>query len=422
MKGVSRTSHGVSRVFAVLLLACLMAAPLVQGVMSASPEDSTTSLGPGDTRGDYPLGYTHRPLVSMFTSLSCPPCMANADPAYTQYWNEYGYMEGQPVNLIVFHLHAGGAKDDPLYTEEGSQWADHQNIIGTPTILVDGGYREPDPSYEDIKSAVEDAGNREGVLGPRGEDFKVVEVRTWSQYNGDSFTVKVWVHYVEKQGGRIIDMNSDLNALINVAMVEDLVDAYSSDLEENVTCYNVFRGFAAQEDVTLSKGDEWTQEYTWQIPELDPEVDNVVPIDPFNVFPVVVVYDKDDTTSGGANGWPGATRCVNSATPRSTMYDMGTVPPEVENVSAVGDGGGSLVEVSFSSPVAKSFLFYNTVSEDYNGTWKNVEMNVSEDGLSASVRVPVEGKIFYRVLAYDGEMSEIKTDASAVVPGGAVRS
>gem|GEM_PF-6469791 len=363
---------------------------------------------PGDR--EYPRGYTHRPLIALYTSLSCPSCMDNAEPAYQTYWQENGYVEGQPVNLVVFHLHAGGNRDDPLWTEEGSQWADHQNIIGTPTFLVDEGYRNPSPSYNDLKQAVEESGNRDGtpgaenIPGGQGEAFRETEIRVWSMYSNGTFHIQVWVEYIGKHGGNPL-INQDLNGLINICMVEDNVTAYSSEIQDNVTCHNAFRGFAAQEDVTLRPGEEWSGNYTWEVPDLDPEEDNVVPINVQNVFPVAVVYDKDDTSSGGAQGWPGATRCVNSATPRSTVYDLGITPPKVENVTAEN----GKIHIKFDRAVIGGFVAYNTISENYTGEWKTAALMISEDGMEGNVSLNVKRDVYYQIVFYDANWTEGKT-------------
>lgn len=387
---------------------------------------SAPEISGGEPDIEYPNGYTHRPLISLYTSLSCPGCMDNADPAVSQYWSEFGYAQGAPVSLIIFHLHAGGNRDDSLYNEEGDAWADHQQILGTPTFLVDGGYRYPSTTYTSLKESVDEAGDwgngGTGFLGLRPEPFKVTEARVSSVYENGTFKVKASVSYVESQGTTPLDDQS-LSALIKVAMVEDNVIAYSSynageGREEYVNCHNAFRGWAGSGSATMSPGQEWSGEFTWTIPELDPEEDNVVAINPVNVHPVLVVYDEDDTSSGGAEGYPAATRAINSATPVSTAYDLSNTAPTIEEPAGSYRDGKVRISATLddSDSLYRAYVAYNMNAPNYTGPWSMAEMTITGEGpyqATASIDSKEGQSVYYMIIAYDGEWAESKSQVSS---------
>ncbi|MCK4718965.1 MAG: hypothetical protein KAT70_09870, partial [Thermoplasmata archaeon] len=342
-------------------------------------------------------------------------CMAEGEPAHTAYWEANGYLEEQPVTTVVFHLREGG---DVLYTAEGSEWAQHQNIQFVPFILTDDGYRNTATNEATIEQDVNEAGARTGITGPPGigEAFRKADVEVTQLFTGSSFRVKAAVRYNEKEGGVLAlgELRGDgdtLNGFINICMVEDHVDAYSPEIDMNVTCHNVFRGFAAKmEPVVLQPGESWSGEFTWTVPELDPG-DNQVPIDITNVFVVAVLYDSDDTSSGGANGWPGATRSINSATPLSTAYDHKATPPAAGNATAFIENEKTKITVPLESDngIAGAFIAYNTNSSNHSGTWTVEEMNVSDTN-EAVAYLDTMDTFYYRLMVYDDNWTEARTE------------
>ena len=73
-----------------------------------------------------------------------------------------------------------------------------------------------------------------------------------------------------------------------------------------------------------------------------------MPINPANVFPVAVIYDMDDTSSGrgdgsgnedGGDGNDGSPRELNSATPEGTAYDEQAEPPSIKLEDPTSEGG-----------------------------------------------------------------------------------
>jgi len=399
-----------------LCFAAALVAVLVVGMLPVEADTHAFMENGSVLEVEYPRGYTHRPFIAFYTSLSCPPCMSSAEPAHTSYWESNGYEEGQPVTTVVFHLRAGGAGDDILYHEEASAWASHQYVVGTPSIFIDDGYYNADSSESSISDGVEAAGSRSGTTGfgvIQGDTFKRAELEVYYLPSETEFRVRAVVRYIESEGGPPGPRgNVRLNGFLNIFMVEDMIDAYSSDIDENVTCHNAFRGFAKmKEPVVLDEGGEWSGEFTWKIPELDID-DNQLPIDPSNLFPVAVLYDSDDTSSGGLNGWPGATRSMNSATPKSTAYDIKASPMDISDVVAIVGDETTIVSVDFGDEeVSGAVIVYNTISTDHNGTWRFAELSESGDG-KWTAEIRHTGKIYYSLRVYDENWVETRTDIS----------
>ena len=85
------------RSISILLLALLlMAAP---AVTTATPDTVATV----SADREHPNGWTHRPLVELFTSLSCVFCMSYADPAMDEVLHDIEGDSSVPYHIVYFH-------------------------------------------------------------------------------------------------------------------------------------------------------------------------------------------------------------------------------------------------------------------------------------------------------------------------------
>ena len=272
------------RSFSILLLALLlMAAP---AVTSATPDTVATV----SADREYPNGWTHRPLVELFTSLSCVFCMSYADPAMDEVLHDIEGDSSVPYHIVYFHQPNGGAGDDPFHTEDSNaRMRDHYGQTGTPNAQFDGNYRYEgggsESNYDDYKAELEDSGPRDG---DDGEDFKIVDLDIYSEFIGSStegevgtFKVRVDMTYHglagpeswEQQAG-LEDTN--LDGTLYVFMVEDDVTAWSSYLEQDWVNMRVFRGYAIEgEEFTLQKDEAATYEAVWKVPTTQVDADGV---------------------------------------------------------------------------------------------------------------------------------------------------
>ena len=170
------------RSLSILLLALLlMAAP---AVTTATPDTVATV----SADREYPNGWTHRPLVELFTSLSCVFCMSYADPAMDKVLHDIEGDPAVPYHVIYFHQPNGGAGDDPFHTEDSNaRMRDHYGQTGTPNVQFDGNFRYEgggsESNYNDYKAELEDSGPRDG---DDGEDFKIVDLDIYSEFMGSS--------------------------------------------------------------------------------------------------------------------------------------------------------------------------------------------------------------------------------------------
>lgn len=401
------------------IILVLMVLPLQDCAPFQNP-GTAQYLPVSDIDMEYPKGYSHRPIMEFYTSLSCAPCMENGEPSTTMVWEQNGYTDEQPFTFIVFHMTNGGDHDDPLVTDEGIERYGEYNVIGTPDIYVDAGYRHPGTSMSEIESAIDESGSRtdDGIT----THFRPVDVFVWQLFTGDGFDVKVRVVYNGESSylpslSDPTPMADDIHGSLDVFMVEDQVWAYSSDLGHNVTAHNVFRGYAAHaEEVVLLRDQTFEKTYHWDIP-----TGLEVPIDPLQISPIVAIFDTQDTSSGGSESKPGNPRGVGSATPLSTKYDTKGEAPEIITIDEkqLDKIAEITLELSDAQGVDSAFITYNYESEDYNGTWQMVQVELEPgNDVVGKASVPLKGSkpLYYSVISFDGNWTQGKSEAFKFSP------
>lgn len=375
--------------------------------------------------GEYPNGYTHRPIMELFTSTSCGPCMNYADPAIAELWETEGDTPEQPWVFIAFHQSSGGALDDKFVTDESKERAEHYLVQATPTAEFDGGYIEVIGGGEDTKDEYDqdfdDSGNRDDEIFS-ATDFKEVTMYIHQEFDGDGFMVNVSVEYPID----LDDKMPTLDGTLEVFMVEDDIWAYSSALDEVVLLHNVFRGYAIKDmDVQLNQGDSATFIGRWDIPH-----DVEVPVDPLNVFAVAVLYDDDDTSSereADGNHHAQSPRAVQCTTPRATLYDLGEEGPIIGVPEITWNGRAWDIEVYLNDDdnMSSAWIFYTTNYTE-NSTdvieWQWAEMilpsechgPVCDIASSGIAKVEIElGRteaFYFRIVAYDGNKTASISD------------
>ncbi len=388
---------------------------------------------------DYPNDWTHRPVLEHFTGLSCPPCMSGAHPDSTQLWQEEGYTEGNPWNYIEFHELNGGGEDDLMTDESEDRMRYYQpGVSGTPSLEADGGYVQlggshgstADANYADMKEALADSGNRDAI--------KKVKLDVVSKFDGSEFVINVTVEYL--QNDEAFDpfnplAPDTLNGLLHVFMIEDNVTAWSTVNEEYVTTHNVFREYGMEgEEITLEVGETWNKMAVWNVPTTairDGEEEEIrVPINPLNVYPVAVLYDTDDTSSGRGDGsdnndggdGDGTPRALNSATPMSSAYDADQTPPTIRDITLKKEGKkvNASLYLDDRDDIAGAIILYTTSLGGDNEsvpTWMSAEIKLKacvgdvcdkkESGLGyATLDITPGTEFYFYVLAYDGEWTQ----------------
>ena len=109
-----------------VMLMTMLGAPLVasgesmQDLSRISEEISTSEPR------DYPNGWTHRPVVEVFTSLSCSPCMSNSEPQVISMHEALKQDNSQPYTIVTFHQTNGGDGDDPTASQEAKEQDEHE--------------------------------------------------------------------------------------------------------------------------------------------------------------------------------------------------------------------------------------------------------------------------------------------------------
>ena len=257
----------------------------------------------------YPKDYTHRPMLELFTSLSCAPCMNNAHPAIEEVMNEAENTSGVPFNMVAFHLNNPGSDDltTPESTARHSYYKD-DIVEGVPNMIFDGGYNEQIPSDSvEIQENIDASGGREVKKATLWVRFEIVE---------DKLEFDVKVNNVD---------TSNIRGNLYVFIVENEVEAYSSVLDENVSSDHVFRGYPEEwgggTSVNIGAGGWHNQTGLWQI-----DTQATIPINPDKLSVVAALYDVTDLSvrTPPDNDFKGLTpRCIQSATPETTEYDGG---------------------------------------------------------------------------------------------------
>ena len=286
-----------------------------------------------DESRTYPNGWTHRPVMEYFTTLSCPPCM-NIQPDIGTLWNEFREDPAQPVTFISFHQINGGNGDDEFASQESKDRYNHYSVQGTPDAQFDGGYIEElgggDGTYDTYKDHYFESGER---------DVKPTELNVYQEFREDRFVFTVNLTYLG-EGGISTPIDPDvLDSSVYLFVVEDDIMAWSSVEEKEVMMHNVFRETALHnEQVEIQPEETWSHQVEWIIPDTidyvsghadrdgnaqEGEHSIPTPINPAKVSVVAVVYDNDDTsrtTTAGKTGNSADTpRAIQSATPSSPL-------------------------------------------------------------------------------------------------------
>lgn len=380
----------------LLMLATLLAVPAGAGPPLERPDglpgtDAPLAI-PSDFRG-------HRPLLEFFTGLSCPACMAGPHPETEELYESMRDDDSVPWNYVVFHELNGGGVDGLATPESRTRMRHYQpGVSGTPDVEIDGGWHTLGGFYgkEDItpsatQGALDDATDRyQRSFDPRHprdtlrNNFKFVNLEVSQHIEGREWVVMVKVQYL---GMDRLLLEDNLRGSLYIFMVEDDVTAYSTVEEAAVLNHNVFRGYAKEGlEFELAPGEEQVFAGEWTIPEIvvDPNEEypdgTPVPIKTMDITAVAAVYDLDDTTSGdGVYGNPNPVpRCIQSATPRSTAYDLDNVADPVGEVKVTEEGSTLSFEVAIddSDGVASAAMHFTTEGPD-SVNWTPVELTVT---------------------------------------------
>ena len=378
---------------------------------------------------EYPNGWTHRPIMEQFTSLSCPPCMS-IEPDVAKLWKEFKEDPAQPVTFISFHQTNGGESDDEFVSQESKDRYEYYAVQGTPDAQFDGGYIEElgggDGTYDTYKDHYFESGER---------DVKPTELRVWQEFREDRFIFTVNLTYLG-EGGISTPLNPDiLDSSVYLFVVEDDIMAWSSVEEKEVLTHNVFRENAlTNEQVELLPAETWTHQVEWVIPDTidymsghedrdgnaqEGEHPIPTPINPAKISVVAVVYDNNDTsrtTSSGKTGNAADTpRAANSATPQTTAYDEQNEPPKV--VSYDEELSGNIAEVSAvledEDGIGSAYVIYNFHNGSYNDeAWGVMPMEIDENNVAtASIEFSSGDPVWYRILLVDGKQGFAASDA-----------
>ena len=457
-KGARNGRHGPGAAFVVALL---LLVPLLAVTVGGGPAPAPGRDGAPDGPLPPPTGFLgHRPLLELFTGLSCPSCMAGPHPELEAMYEGIRDDESVPWTYVVFH-ELNGRGIDGLATDESRDRMRYYQpgVSGTPDAEVDGGwsemggmYQKPTPNTANAQTALAAATVRyERSFDPFNirdslrNDFKFVNLEVQQHYEDGQWVVIVNIDYL---GMDRILIEEDLDGILYVFMVEDDVTAYSDVEEADVLNHNVFRGYAIEgQQFTMSPGEEQIFSGVWEIPNItiDPNKEypagTPVPIKTMDITAVAAVFDMDDTSSAdGRNGNPNPVpRCIQSATARSTAYDMDNTATAVGEVTVSEEDGTLYFVAAIDDPdgVATAALHWSTEGPD-SPKWSAVQMGVDgeevcdDEGVcyayadaTASAQVEANGadEIWYVVTFTDGlgamGKSEILAyDVGAAVPSG----
>ncbi len=377
----------------LLMVVTVLIGPVGGGLPVERPDVvDTPSAIPTDFRG-------HRPLLEFFTGLSCPSCMGGPHPETEEMYEAIRGDDSVPWNYVVFHELNGGGEDGLANDDSYDRMRYYQpGISGTPDIEVDGGwhtlggfYGKDSISTTNTQAALDGATNRyQRQIDPRHpldmirNDFKFVNLEVSQHLEGNEWAVIVKIHYL---GMDRLLLEENLRGSLYVFMVEDDVTAWSAVEDDYVLNHNVFRGYAIEGfEFELAPGEDTLVADYWEIPEItvDPGEEypdgTPVPIKSMDITAVAAVYDLDDTSSGdGIYGNPNQVpRCIQSATPQSTAYDLDNEAAPVGEVTISEDGSTLTFDAEIDDPdgVASAAIHFTT--EGANGTyWTPVELKVS---------------------------------------------
>jgi len=389
-----------------------------------SVSSSRGDLGPSN-------GWTHRPVVEHFTGLSCSPCMNGAHPDLSRLWEESGYTDEQPWNYIEWHEYNGGHEDALATEDTRARMRFYQpGVSGTPCADVDGGFVEAGGShqqtsscdYDYVKNALDESGNRDD------NHMKMIDIEVHNTFDADArkFIINVTVTYVSDNDNGDPFHDPRLNGHLYVFMLEDNVTAWSKTLDEYALCHNVFREYAIEDETFSIIQTGLSQDFhaEWEIPDTmvaDPDDDGnyeeipiQVPINPLNVYPLAVVYDDDDRSSGtedsntdGDDG-RGSPRALQSAIPKTTAYDRGNEKTEIDLPTPTMEGTDFVVLAQLSDdsgePDNGYLVWRNT--QDANNTeehWQVIEMYRNGNRWEGAIPVNETSNITYGVMTFDSD-------------------
>jgi cytochrome c biogenesis protein CcdA len=325
--------------------------------------------------------------------------MAGPHPETEEMYADIRDDESVPWNYVVFHELNGGGEDGLANEESRNRMRHYQpGISGTPAIEVDGGwhtlggfYGVDSISTSNTQAALDAATDRyEPSFNPRRpmqvlrNDFKFVNMEVSQHLEGDEWVVMVNVHYL---GMDRLLLEENLDASLYIFMVEDDVTAWSTVEDDYVLNHNVFRGSALWDhQFTMAPGEEKTFAGLWQIPDIvvDPNEEypegTPVPVKTMDITAVAAIYDMGDTSSGnGVNGNPNPVpRCIQSATPQSTAYDLANSAEPVGDITITADGSTLEFEVMIDDADGVSSAAVHFTTEGANGTyWTALELSVT---------------------------------------------
>ena len=437
--------------FSALCMVAVMLLTMVAAPLAASGEpmqETTRIIEEVSTVSprEYPNGWTHRPVVEVFTSLSCSPCMSNSEPQVHAMQEMLAQDDSQPFTVVTFHQTNSAPNDDPTASQEAKDRYGYYSPIGTPDGEIDGGYIQS----QDLYSSIEEAGER---------DVAPTTLNVTQTYNGEgSFILTATLTYIGEgfnpdptdPAGWIPDaLDGDvLDYEIQLFMIEHDVYAYSSYVDSLVVTPMVYRGNAGTPATgSLGAGEETSVMAEWAIPTeiTHPDGHNtpgVHPLDPMiipgNIEVVAVVYDQnDEAKSSSPNPKQGLIRAINSATPRSTAYDAENEMPTVAMVEETTSNGNANIMAFFDDEdgIGTASVFYNYESANYTGEWfsQNLEIQGSEicdeqgvcyaygDATGIGSIPAVEGKaIFYQLAFADGKQNYNTHEVQAFAGGSIV--
>jgi cytochrome c-type biogenesis protein len=445
---MTTVKRAFSIIFISLILSLFMAFNTIGDGFNEDSVDQTTELDDIDGTLAVPDNYVHRPIMELFTGLGCTYCQNGPDQAADRLFHEALDDPSQPHHVVVFHQN-NGAGDDDLTIPESQERYDDYFVSGTPNAQFDGGFRQvsggedgEEANYQTYSQAMADSYIRyeDNTLNPFDNNFKFVNLQIFQEFSGDGYRVSVKVEYLGSASDRpslgILPINSpDLSGSLHVFMTEDNVTAWSSERNggEYVINNAAFRGNAIRdEQFILARGETFEIMAEWEFPE-----DPVIPIKPGDFTAVAVVYDLDDTSSGRSDGGNPANvpRAIQSATPRSTAYDLGNDIPTADIDFTYNGEAQISAKFEDENGISKAYVLYNT--EGTNSTnWEYSEMEISGEELcdeetgacyaytdsEGIASIPMkEGEIlYYQLLIYDGNGTEGKTELLTYTAAGSL--
>lgn len=353
-----------------------------------------------NAKADPPAGYNHRPIEEFFTSLACGPCVNSADPVQDEVWEEWGYDAAVRYNWVVFHTYA--PSPDDLSTEDGR---DRQSLynpaLSNPTIIYDGGYIKGSSGddVEETKGYFDDCGTRNVE--------REIEVYLEQEYVTGGIEFHYQVQYLGGEGSTpdgtpTVD---DIEASIFIFVVEDNVTAYSTVIDDDYLCHNVFREYALELEGQLMEVGDWINgSVTWTWPSPEP----TIPIQPHLVKGIIGVYDEEDTNSGDPTVI--APRLSNSANYISTIWDWEEEGPSITNVQVNEDNFDLTISADLTDPdgISSAWLIYNVTDVAYD--WSILEMDIDAENQASVTFTESEGSIVdYTILAFDSNHMQSQT-------------